>query len=351
MRSDALQTEQVRTFDVDFQYRFPLTDRQKITCGAGFRNVDSYFPDGDTFVTYFPAPCFTTNFPSQFVQDEITLVEDRLMLTLGTKLEQNPYTALEYQPGARLLWTPDHRHSAWSAISRAVRTPMRAQDQISITLAPYAPGIYPRAQGNSDTVSEALLAYELGYREQTTEQFSWDIAFFYNVYDHLVSVVPGPIPLPPPEPLVIPLIMGNGGRGETYGIELAGNYSLSQHWRLYAQYSFLQLQARAELPQTTESGNDPHNQVYLRSAWELRDDLEFDLMARYVDRLPDLDVPSYITMDARLAWRPQKHLELAVVGQNLLQARHWEYSGNTASSPTYATEVPRGVYGTLTWRR
>ena len=40
-----------KTFDVDFQYRFPLTDRQKITCGADFRNVESYFPGGDTFTT------------------------------------------------------------------------------------------------------------------------------------------------------------------------------------------------------------------------------------------------------------------------------------------------------------
>jgi hypothetical protein len=34
----------------------------------------------------------------------------------------------------------------------------------------------------------------------------------------------------------------------------------------------------------------------------------------------------------------------------LLQTYHWEFSGNTLESPIYATEVPRGVYGTLTWR-
>ena len=97
-------------------------------------------------------------------------------------------------------------------------------------------------------------------------------------------------------------------------------------------------------------GDDPHNQVYLRSAWDLREDLEFDLMARYVDSLAGLDVPSYITMDLRLAWRPRKHLELAVVGQNLLQAHHREFPETVMSSPTLSTEVPRGVYGTVTWR-
>jgi iron complex outermembrane receptor protein len=76
-------------------------------------------------------------------------------------------------------------------------------------------------------------------------------------------------------------------------------------------------------------------------------------MARYVDCLTSLDVPSYITMDLRLAWRPRKHLELAMVGQNLLQTYHYEFGQSTEVAGTgwEVTEVPRGVYGTLTWRR
>jgi outer membrane receptor protein involved in Fe transport len=50
-------------------------------------------------------------------------------------------------------------------------------------------------------------------------------------------------------------------------------------------------------------------------------------MARYVDELSALGTPSYITMDLRLAWRARKHLELAVVGQNLLDTYHWEFGG------------------------
>jgi iron complex outermembrane recepter protein len=351
LRSDVLQTEDVKTFDVDLQYRFVLTDRQKVTCGAEFRNVESYYPGGDMFIDYYPAPYWTTNYPSQFIQDEIALVEDRLIFTLGTKLEQNPYTGLEYQPSARLLWTPDHKHTAWGAVSRAVRTPMRAQQQASITLAPYFPDFYPRAEGSRDTGSEALMAYELGYREQTSERFSWDLALYYNVYDNLIGVVPGD-PVPEGNHMVLPLRMiSDNAAGQTYGLELSGNYSVTESWRIYAQYTLLQVYAPNRLPETLESGNDPHNQVYLRSAWDLRDNWQLDLMARYVDTLPDLAVPQYITMDARLAWRPKGHWELAMVVQNLLQPYHWEYAGNMPGSPTYATMVPRGVYGTATWRR
>ena len=172
MRSDALQTEIDRTFDVDFQYRFPVGDRHNITCGGGFRNVESYFPGGDQLGNWFPYPNETTNYTNQFVQDEIAIVEDRLTFTIGTKLEQNPYTGLEYQPTARLIWTPDHQHSLWGAISRAVRIPRASREQATISLLPQPADpfpIVPRIYGNDGVVSEAVVAYELGYREQTTD--------------------------------------------------------------------------------------------------------------------------------------------------------------------------------------
>ena len=113
MRSDADQTEIDRTFNVDFQYRFPVGERHKITCGVEYRNVESYLSGGDQLGNWFPNPSETTNYVDQFVQDEIAIVEDRLTFTIGSKLEEDPYTGLEYQPTARLIWTPDHKHSLW----------------------------------------------------------------------------------------------------------------------------------------------------------------------------------------------------------------------------------------------
>jgi iron complex outermembrane recepter protein len=351
MRNSTLQTEQVRTFDVDFQYHFAMTDRQRITCGAGFRNVESYYAGGDTFTIWYPPqPWWTTNYTNQFVQDEIALVEDKLTLTLGCKLEQNPYTGMEYQPTARLLRSFDAKHSAWCAVSRAVRTPTRYQDQVVLTLPEVYPGIYPQVFGQSGAKSETLIAYELGYREQATDAFSWDIATFYNTYDHLMCSIPGGGLTQAGAIMTIPLYLENGPRAETYGVELSGNYSVSERWRIFAQYSVFQLHAYLEPDQTMEIGNDPCNQCYLRSSWDLRDNVQFDVTARAVDRLAALDIASYFTMDMRLAWRPQKNWELAVVGQNLLQDHHWEYGGGTLKSPVYASQVPRSVYGTVTWR-
>jgi iron complex outermembrane receptor protein len=49
-------------------------------------------------------------------------------------------------------------------------------------------------------------------------------------------------------------------------------------------------------------------------------------------------------MDIRYAWRPCDGLELALVGQNLLEKDHLEYIPVTGS-----TEVESGVYGMISW--
>ncbi len=368
MRQNALQTQIDTTLDIDFQYRFPVGDRHSITCGAAFRNVHSHFAGGDAFSAWFPqppavpnvtapdAPDFTTNYPSQFVQDEISLVDDRLVLTLGCKLEENPYTGLEYQPNIRLLYAPDKRHSFWGAISRAVHTPSRSEEQCSFTATCFYPVVYQRIQGSDqayvDLSSESMIAYELGYREQTTRRFSWDIATFYNVYDGIITpdLVGTPYLeyLPSPPHFVIPATYQNGPSGTTYGVELFGTYELTKRWRFSGQYTLFHMNWLNT--NGYYNGWDPKNMFYLRSSWNVRENLDFDAILRYCDTIPMENlwtVPAYLTMDLRLAWRPTTHLELAVVGQNLFQDYHVEYN---PVGMAYGSAVPRSVYGTATWR-
>jgi iron complex outermembrane receptor protein len=56
-------------------------------------------------------------------------------------------------------------------------------------------------------------------------------------------------------------------------------------------------------------------------------------------------VPSYVALDLRLGWRPTPNWEFAIVGQNLLDRQHPEFG-----APATRQEIPRSVYGKLTWR-
>jgi iron complex outermembrane receptor protein len=60
-------------------------------------------------------------------------------------------------------------------------------------------------------------------------------------------------------------------------------------------------------------------------------------------------VDAYARLDVRLAWRPAGGFELSVVGQNLLEDHHLEFG--SAVTSVRATQVQRGVFGAVTWRR
>jgi iron complex outermembrane receptor protein len=86
----------------------------------------------------------------------------------------------------------------------------------------------------------------------------------------------------------------------------------------------------------------------LRSSIDVTRDVEFDATLRYVDSLPSLNVDSYVALDLRLGWRPNEHVELSIVAQNLFDNQHREFSPTTVA--TGATEVESSVYGKITIR-
>lgn len=196
--------------------------------------------------------------------------------------------------------------------------------------------------------SEELIAYEVGYRRQQTDNLSWDAAGFYNVYEDLLAtrnVVPA-VGLPYSE-------FFNGGSADVYGLEIASEWRVNCCWKIRAWYTYLKIKSKYDssanqVPDKDEFGT-PVNQAMLMSSWNLGRRVECDLIARYVDAVRFAGIPSYISTDLRLAWRPTDLLEFSVVGQNLLDPSHREYASNPFTNEI-GTEVPRGVYGMATLR-
>ena len=345
IRRTAVFGEVRDTGDIDLQHRFSLGERQELIWGLGYRvthddvkntlNV-SLLPDSRSLSLY-----------SGFLQDEIAIVPERLRLTLGSKLEHNDFTGFELQPSARLLWTPGSRQTIWGSVSRAVRTPSRAESDIRLNFAPPVP-LPPGSItgfGNPNMLSEELLAYELGYRVQPTDRLTLDATIFYNDYDRLRTLEP----IRPGQ--VSPSIVENNLFGETYGAEFSVIAQPMDAWRLEGGYSFLQANlhrkagSRDNSTERTIEGSSPRHQFFVRSLLNLGQHIQFDSTLRYVDALPGPGIPSYLTLDLRLAWKPTKNLEFALVGQNLLDNRHAEFAPTFIATPR--VEVERGVYGQI----
>ncbi len=345
-RSGDLLGEDRDTFDADFQYRLSPLPGHDLVWGVGYRMTHDEI-DNSLFVSFSPEDR-TTHLVSAFVQDEISLIDDTLSLTLGSKFENNDYTGLEYQPSVRVLWTPHQRHSAWASVSRAVRSPSRAENDITLlTLNPIPPPPFALFTGNDAFDSEDLLAFELGYRAQPLERVSIDVAAYYNDYQDLRSSEVGV-----PNPLVLPLSGANKLDAQGYGLEISSTWDVTDFWRLIGGYTLMMLDVdRVDGSNDPTAGGQekdtPEHQFQLRSRFDLPWNLEFDTTLFYVGKVPNQGVGDYARLDARLGWRPSSHIELSVVGQNLTKHRHDEFGTSFTKVPT---AIPRSVYGQLTLR-
>jgi len=303
----------VAMFDTDFQYHFKR-GRHDVVWGVGYRNSDERWVMGQGILTVPD----DEQIPSYFVQDTITVAEDRLFATFGSKFDHNSVTDFEYQPTARLTWTPTERTSLWGAISRAVRTPSLIERIF----------VVPR--------SENVMAYELGVRQQPGDRLFWELATFFNRYESLLATP------------IFTFNYENVGKADSYGFECNATYQMSPNWRLTGSYTFFiqDVEIPAAYFPSFDIGAAPRNMCYFQSGWDLGKDVTLDVMLRYIDALA-AGIPSYVAGDIRLAWRPRTNLELAVVGQNLLAGSHYEF---ISSYGGYPTEIEPGVYGMISWR-
>jgi iron complex outermembrane receptor protein len=355
-REDATFAEARNTFDVDFIHHLTLRRKQDFIWGLGARfssgNVTQLVP-----TVIFTPNQYTDKLYSAFVQDEIPIVENRLSLTIGSKFLHYSYSGFDIEPDARLLWTPSTQHSAWLAVTRAVRTPSRIEEDLQLTalLRPSPPTFF-RVAGDRGFSSEHLIGYEAGYRGLMRPNLYLDIAAFHNSYNHLLSVEPG-TPFtetsPSPSHLVLPLSFRNGLLGSTSGAEIESDWTPMRWLRLKGSYSYLHIDLKdaagsldASTATSTENSS-PHHQVVIQSFLELPRNLELDLTYRYVSALPAQLVGQYSTGDARFGWRIGEGFELSLAGQNLLQPHHAEYGGD----PGGLVGIKRSVYAKVTWRR
>jgi iron complex outermembrane receptor protein len=353
-RSGPSAREVRNTFDLDFQHHEAWGSRQDLIWGMGYRHsadqtvgtIDESFVPANRAIQIF----------NVFVQDEVTLIPGDVFLTVGTKLEHNTFSGIEFQPSLRLAWTPNDRRTIWTAVSRASRTPTRRDTGINAALAALPGPAEVALLGDPMAKSEDVVAYELGYRAQPKKQVSFDVAAFYNVYHHLQSREPEPPFLqvtPPPPLLIIPVELDNKLHGNTDGIEASLNWKITDRWTLSPGYSFLQMHLHTDpdsldtISAVDNQNLNPRHQAQLRSHLEFVRGFAWDATAYFIGSLPEGMVASHTRLDTQLTWRPAESWALSLVGQNLLRDHHLEFNDELQS--VNSSQVKRSAYAKFTW--
>ncbi|HXP86936.1 MAG TPA: TonB-dependent receptor [Bryobacteraceae bacterium] len=348
--------------DTELQYHFAIGSRQDLVAGAGYRLTDDRVTG---LVDGFFAPDHRRDsLFSAFLQDEIDLTHN-LALTLGTKVEHNAFTGFEYEPSARLVWTPVVRQSLWFSAARAIRQPslLDSDAHIASSIVPMGGGNFGLVElsGNPALKAETVLDYELGYRNQVNRRMSFDVTTFWSNYTNLRTTEPG-APFfslsPGPPHVVIPLTWGNLARAQDYGAELSGTWDVTSRWRLSPGFSMLHMNiktdpASGDTGVAASAGSSPQHQAQLRSSVKLSHRLEWDTSVYFVGSLTNGGVlthgpiPAYTRLDTTLGWAMGESVYFSVSGQNLLAPRHFEFLSGNLVQPT---EVERSVVGKITWR-
>jgi iron complex outermembrane receptor protein len=337
------------TFDLDFQYGFRAGNHE-IVWGAGYR-LTSDDLDNTLFATFLPEER-TDETIRLFIQDEVGLWSENLLLTVGLDVNHNDYTDFEWHPNVRLTWAVNDRHSLWTAVTRAVRVPARLNTDLVLTAPFEVPGLgiplYFNVTGSDDYRSEELLAKELGYRSLLSDRLSVDVAVFHNDYDRLQTQELGPAMVigDPPEYLVLPARLANGMKGETWGGTVVATWQALADWRVQFQYAYLDFDLHLKEGSTDENapdiaGNSPKQQAAVYSFLELPANLELFAGVRYVDQLPTQAVSDHVALDVSLGWRVSDDLRLSMTVRNLNDGTHAEFGGGNL--------IERSAYLRATW--
>ncbi|NEX59544.1 TonB-dependent receptor plug domain-containing protein [Noviherbaspirillum galbum] len=333
--------ERLNTIDLQGQHAMRL-GRHHVVWGAGYR-VGADQVQNDTAFAFLP-DSFDMHWGNVFAQDEISLA-DSLRLTVGAKMEHNPYTGNEFLPNLRLAWNPAKDQLVWASLARAVRSPSRIDRDLYSPTTPRVVGGVPQygLAGGPDFGSEYANVLELGYRGTPTRALSYSATAYYARYDRLRTLEPnaaGP-----------GLVFRNMANARNVGLELWGNWQASERWRLSAGFTAQRISSSLD-PGSRDSSattglvtSDPSNQWQLRSLFDVAPGQELDLSLRHVNSLVQPAVPSYTALDLRYGWKVRRNLEISITGQNLLDPAHPEWGAAPARS-----EYDRAVMVKAVWR-
>lgn len=304
--------DRLETAEVTLQQNINLSDTHEAVWGASYRlHHDRFTPGPGT--SFLDPASHTMHLASLYGESTVTL-NDIFRATFGLKLESNSYTGIEYLPNARLSADLSPTNAVWLSVARAIRMPSRFDRDIR------NPGIIA---GGTDFQSETVWTYEAGYRTEPLDAVHLSATVFYNQYGRLRTVERAPTG-------VLPLTVGNGMEGHSYGAEAWANIGLNPGWRLSVGGNYLVKRLRLK-PDSRDffglgfAGNDPSYQVSIRSYSRLSSALDLYVGLRAVDDLPQPAVADYVEADATLTWRVSDAISVALTGLNLLHGRHTEF--------------------------
>lgn len=362
-----LFTQERHTYDLDYQGRYTFANHD-LLWGLTHRSTTDEI-DISAVVISIRNPQFTQRTTGIFVHDDWTLVDDKLQLGMGARLDYNNLGGSTLAPSATLMWTPSRIDSLWFKYAKAPRMPARAEQDVTVMIgiqplpAPYPPVVIQHTPGNTSLKPETMQSLELGYRTQISNNFNVSINGYRQRYSDIVSGQPADLDSVTLYPYAIVQNVNpcNCADGWITGSELSADWLVLPTWRLQLSYAWTRIEmettgapaAQASI-KDVEKGT-PRHYGSLRSQWNISSTQQFDAWLRGsagMERTNSpfynlVHVPGYVTLDLRYAHKINKELEVAISGRNLIGGTRNEYISDYL--PTIPLQVKPSLLVSTRW--
>jgi iron complex outermembrane recepter protein len=361
-RDSGFFSEHRQSFDLDLQHAVEKKGHAMMW-GAAWRHLHTDVHDTDFFRHVGER---YRNQWTLFAQDRVGLLDDRLHVTAGVKVEDYEYDRLQWQPSARAAWSPSASHTSWVALSRAVRAPSAADRDLEgmvVVLEPSdqsmgLPVLLELVPAGAYFTSESVVATEFGHRRQLGSDWQIDAALYHHDYDDLAAWA---LLAPRPEfdaeipHLAQPMASTNALRGQVSGAEIGLAWQVMPPWRLRMNYTLASMQIWPSDRDRTlldsewkrEEQSTPLHQVQFVSWWQPSRRLELDSVVTAYSRNRGHDLAPWVRWDLRAGVHLSPELDLMLLGQNLLRSGGLEWRGNLQE---IESRPGRTFFVGLSWR-
>lgn len=238
-------------------------------------------------------------------------------------VEDNGFIGTKYSPRASLVYSPSENHSFRLAVSKAYRTPSFIEEKADLAVPFPLPPFYIAQQGNSRLRPERIVALEFGYRGSFSDnRLQLNIEAFYNDVNNVIVQVKRS------RRLDNTYDYRNFADNHIRGIETSLIWNIRKWWRLTCNYTY------QEASDDYLKGLVIAQKAGLGSRFFLPRGFTANIQLYFVDRLHfeqeawvgEATVKDYTRLDVRVGKTLfQEKVEIALIGQNLLDPRHYEY--------------------------
>ena len=226
-----------------------------------------------------------------YVNIQQSLLENRLTLNTGIRLDNHEKNGSEWIPQFGLSFTPSASTVVKAIVSKGFRNPTLRE-------------MYMFPPQNPDLLPERLMNYEISFMQSLLEnRLNMGLNLFYIKGDNMIQQT---------EPGIGK--WGNTGKVENKGFEISSNFQVAHNLQLSANYSLLNM--------TYKILAAPEHKLYV-SANYTKSKWNFSTGFQYIDNLykalkPEPVKENFVLWNVRINYRVVDGLNLFLKGENLL---------------------------------